>query len=185
MKKIEIICGTNRPGSNTRRVVDIIANIYRQKKAPFDILDLHDLPAEIFDPSSYAVKPASFKPFADRVVNSAGIVLVSPEYNGGFPGVLKYFIDMLPFPESFEDRPVCFVGLGMGQWGALRPIEQLQHIFGYRNAYIFPYRVFMPAVHKNFNEAGDFVRDDLLKMLDEQATKFIDFVAHFKPIKGC
>ncbi len=169
MKKIEIIVGTNRPGSNTRRVVDVIAQIYRRKNANIDVLDL----------TSYAEKPASFKPFADRIVNSAGIVLVSPEYNGGFPGILKYFIDMLPFPESFEKRPVCFVGLGMGQWGALRPIEQLQHIFGYRNAYIFPIRVFMPGVHTYFNESGEFIREDIFNKLDEQATQFLEFVSRF------
>ena len=49
---------------------------------------------------------------------------------------------MLKFPESFEKRPVCFTGLGAGIWGALRPVEQLQAIFGYRNAYLFPERVF-------------------------------------------
>ena len=143
------------------------------------MLDLHHLPPEIFHPTSYAEKPASFKPFADRIVNSAGIVLVSPEYNGGFPGILKYFIDMLPFPDSFEKRPVCFVGLGMGQWGALRPIEQLQHIFGYRNAYIFPIRVFMPGVHTYFNESGEFIREDIFNKLDEQATQFLEFVSRF------
>ena len=38
-----------------------------------------------------------------------------------------------------------FTGLSAGVWGALRPIEQLQAIFGYRNACLFPERVFMPA----------------------------------------
>ena len=65
---------------------------------------------------------------------------------------------MLPFPESFEQRPVCFVGLAAGIWGALRPVEQLQAIFGYRNAYIFPERVFMPGIGKLLNEAGAIQR---------------------------
>jgi chromate reductase, NAD(P)H dehydrogenase (quinone) len=32
---------------------------------------------------------------------------------------------MLKFPETFEKRPVCFVGVAAGIWGALRPVEQL------------------------------------------------------------
>ena len=40
------------------------------------------------------------------VLQAEGLIVVTPEYNGSLPGVLKYFIDMLKFPESFEQRPV-------------------------------------------------------------------------------
>ena len=93
------------------------------------LLDLAHLPPEIFSPASYAEKPAAFKKFTDAILAADGVVIVTPEYNGSVPGILKYFIDMLPFPESFEQRPVCFVGLAAGIWGALRPVEQLQAIF--------------------------------------------------------
>ena len=70
-------------------------------------------------------------------------MVVVPEYNGSFPGILKYFIDLLPFPESFDCRPVSYVGVSAGQWGALRAVEQLQLVFGYRNAYVHPPRTFL------------------------------------------
>jgi NAD(P)H-dependent FMN reductase len=110
------------------------------------------LPPEIFSPTSYAEKPRAFQPFAEAVLNAAGLHVVSPEYNGAIPGVLKYFIDMLKFPESFSNRPVCFVGLAAGMWGALRPVEQLQAIFGYRNAFIYPDRVFLPTVNDRLDD---------------------------------
>jgi len=112
--------------------------------------------AGIFSPASYAAKPAGFSKSTDAILAADGLVIVTPEYNGGIPGILKYFIDMLPFPESFEHRPVFFVGLAAGIWGALRPVEQLQAIFCYRNAYIFPERVFMPGINKLLDEAGQF-----------------------------
>lgn len=59
---------------------------------------------------------------------------------------------MLPFPESFQHRPVCFVGLAAGIWGALRPVEQLQANFGYRNAFLFPECAFMPGINKLLDE---------------------------------
>ena len=68
---------------------------------------------------------------------------------------------MLPFPESFERRPVCFIGLSAGIWGALRPVEQLQAIFGYRNALIFPERVFMPGIGKLLDDSGKFTDPEL------------------------
>jgi hypothetical protein len=112
--------------------------IYAELKVPLRVLDLAQMPPEIFSPSSYAEKPKAFAPFADAVLQAAGLHVVTPEYNGGIPGVLKYFIDMLKFPESFDRRPVCFTGLSAGIWGALRPVEQLQAIFCYRNAYLYP-----------------------------------------------
>src|SRR5262249_35787730 len=135
---IVIISGTNRPGSNTRKVTSRVEATYKTLGVKTQLLDLTEMPQEIFLPTSYAEKPAGFSKFTDAILASDGVVIVTPEYNGGVPGVLKYFIDMLPFPESFEARPVCFVGLAAGVWGALRPVEQLQAIFGYRNAYIFP-----------------------------------------------
>lgn len=114
---ITLISGTNRPASNTRKVTAVIEGIYR---------DLHDLPLELFAPGAYAEKPAAFAPFAQGVLEASGLVVVTPEYNGSMPGVLKVFIDHLKFPESFEGKPVCFVGLAAGMWGALRGVEQLQ-----------------------------------------------------------
>ncbi|HEV2694808.1 MAG TPA: NAD(P)H-dependent oxidoreductase [Verrucomicrobiae bacterium] len=173
---IVIISGTNRPGSNTRKVTTHVEAIYKALGIKTQVLDLAELPPEIFSSSSYGEKPAAFKKFTDAVLASDGLVVITPEYNGSVPGILKYFIDMLPFPESFEQRPVCFVGLAAGLWGALRPVEQLQAIFGYRNAFIYPERVFMPGIGKVLNESGQFTSPDLEKRLKAQAEGFTGFV---------
>ena len=90
--------------------------------------------------------------------------------------MLKLFIDMLRFPESFEDKPVAFTGEAAGLWGALRPVEQLQLIFGYRNALIYPQRVFIPGVHEHFDAEGGFNEPEILRRLTEQARGFARFV---------
>ena len=177
---ITLLVGTNRPGSNTRKVARHVEKIYAELNTPLAVIDLADLPAEIFHPGSYTEKPKIFLPFAEAVLQSIGLVVVTPEYNGGMPGVLKYFIDMLKFPESFERRPVCFVGCAAGIWGALRPVEQLQMIFGYRNAYLYPERVFLPKINELLDEAGNFIDPELRDRLKKQATGFIDFVARHK-----
>src|SRR5258706_14997111 len=100
---IVIISGTNRPGSNTRKVTAHVEATYKVLGVKAQLLDLADLPPEIFSPDSYAEKPVAFKKFTDAVLTSDGLVVVTPEYNGSLPGILKYFIDMLPFPESFEN----------------------------------------------------------------------------------
>jgi len=180
---IVIISGTNRPGSNTRKVTATVEAIYKSLDVKTQLLDLAEMPPEIFAPTSYAAKPAAFSRFTDSILAADGLVVVTPEYNGGFPGVLKYFIDMLPFPESLEGRPVCFVGLSAGIWGALRPVEQLQAIFAYRNAHIFPERVFMPGIRGLLDEAGQFTSKEIETRLAKQAEGFVTFVEKLREKK--
>jgi NAD(P)H-dependent FMN reductase len=180
---ITIISGTNRPGSNTRKVVAHLEATYKSLGVKTHLLDLAELPPEIFSPAAYEEKPAAFTKFSAAILAADGLLIVTPEYNGGVPGVLKYFIDMLPFPESFEHRPVCFVGLAAGIWGALRPVEQLQAIFGYRNAHIFPERVFMPGIGKLIDAHGNFANPEMEKRLEKQAAGFAGFVEKLRAKK--
>lgn len=173
---INLIVGTNRPGNSTRKVAAQVEEVYRDLGVPLRVLDLADLPQEIYLPSAYAVKPPGFEVFSDAVVNAHGLIVVTPEYNGSMPGVLKYFIDMLKFPESFCKRPICFIGLSAGPWGALRPIEELELVVGYRKAFVYPERVFIPLIHKLLNAQGRIEDSEILGRLKSQARGFIDFV---------
>jgi chromate reductase len=177
---IAIIAGTNRPESNTRKIAQKIETLYRELGDETELLDLANLPPELFSPAAYAKKPAGFKAFTDVILAADGLAVVTPEYNGGIPGVLKYFIDMLPFPESFEGKPVAFTGLAAGIWGALRPVEQLQQVFGYRNAHIFPERVFIPGVISVLNEKSEITDEKLVARLEGQARGFSRFVSRLK-----
>jgi NAD(P)H-dependent FMN reductase len=180
---IVILSGTNRPGSNTRKVAARVEAAYHTLGVKTQLLDLAQLPTEIFSPSAYGEKPAAFTKFIDAILTADGLAVVTPEYNGSVPGILKYFIDMLPFPESFEQRPVCFTGLAAGMWGALRPVEQLQAIFGYRNAFIYPERVFLPGIRQALDESGRFTDAELEKRLEKQAAGFTAFAEKLRAKK--
>jgi chromate reductase, NAD(P)H dehydrogenase (quinone) len=179
-RPILVISGTNRPNSSTLKVARAVAGHYQRLGLEADFYDLTDLPPELFLPASYAAKPEAFAGVQRRVLDSAGLHLVTPEYNGSFPGVLKYFIDMLKFPESFERKPVAFVGVSAGVWGALRPVEQLQMVFGYRNAHVFPERVFIPQV------TGKLAADGALSdpALDERVGRQAEGFAKFAHVLG-
>ena len=178
-RPILILSGTNRPGSNTRKIANLVHANYQRLNVKTDFYSLEDLPPEIFSTACYMTKPASFVSVQDRVLNAGGLHIVTPEYNGGFPGVLKYFIDMLKFPESFESKPVAFTGVAAGLWGAFRPIEQLQMIFGYRNAYQFPDRVFIPQVNGKLSPDGQLTDASIAERLAKQAEGFAAFAGRF------
>ncbi len=180
---ITVIAGTNRTGARSLRLARRVAALHEAAGATTTVLDLAALPVEIASPDAYAHKPAALQPFFDAVLSADGLVVVSPEYNGGMPGILKLFIDMLPFPESFEHRPVCFLGLSAGRWGALRPVEQLQAVFGYRNAFVFPDRVFVPGVAEGLDAEGWPTDPFVAGLITSQAQGFRNFCAAVAPLR--
>jgi len=177
---ITVISGTNRPQSNTSKVASLAVEGLRQTGEEIELLDLAGLPVELFDGASYGEKPAAFAPFQEAILATDGILTVIPEYNGACPGVMKYFIDMLRFPDSLYEKPVGFVGLSAGPWGAVRAVEQIEMVFQYRHAHLFGRRVFIPHVGKAIDEEGRFVDQALAKRFDEALTKFVDFCGRLK-----
>jgi len=184
MVQITLIAGTNRAGSRTLSLTKSTQRRFDALGVTTKLLDLQQLPSELLSPGAYSEKPAAFQPFAEAVLAADGLYVVSPEYNGGYPGVLKLFIDMLPFPESFEKRPVAFMGVAAGQFGNLRGIEQLQAIFGYRNAYIYPNRVFVMQVGKALGEDGELSEPKQAKRVQQQVEGYVQFVRQLRADKG-
>ena len=175
-RPILILSGTNRPDSNALRISRLLGELYAKHGTAAEVFSLCDLPPEMFSPDAYAHKPPAVVQIQQRVLDAAGLHVVTPEYNGSFPGALKYLIDMFKFPESFDHKPVAFVGEANGATGALRAVEQLQGVFGYRNAHQYPRRVFIGAIKTRFDEAGQFVDAELLARLEEQCVGFAKFV---------
>ncbi|MFK8138738.1 MAG: NADPH-dependent FMN reductase [Bdellovibrionales bacterium] len=170
-----IIVGTNRPNSRSADIAQLVQDIYSELGEKTEIVALADYPLNLLDGNQYGEdKPEIIKDLNQKMDNSDGLIVISPEYNGSMPGILKLFIDHLSFPKAFEKRPVCFVGLG-GMFGGLRPVEHLQQVFGYRNAYIYPFRVFFLNVW-NIIKEGKIQDESTERHLREQAIGFQKFV---------
>ncbi|MCJ8344127.1 NAD(P)H-dependent oxidoreductase, partial [bacterium] len=104
-----------------------------------------------------------------------GLIVVAAEYNGSAPGILKYFIDMLPYPAAFENVAVSFVGLAAGKWAGVRAVEHLQQVFGYRDAHMHPKKVFLSNSYGLLTTEEAFKETDEYQRLEKQATNFVDF----------
>ena len=178
---ITILSGTNRNGSNTRHVAKLAERELKKKGVETQFLDLTLLPRDLFTPEHYFAAPASFAPFQKMMTATDGILTVVPEYNGSFPGALKYFIDMLKFPESLNSMPAAFIGVAAGNYGALRAIEQLELIYHYRGAHIFNKFVLFPKVEEKLNKEKTEITDEFTKKLfDGLIAAFPDFCASLK-----
>lgn len=177
---ITVISGTNRPNSNTVKIARIAVDHLRRAGEDVELIDLTELPVELFDGASYGKKPEAFAPFQDKIIATDGILTVVPEYNGACPGVMKYFIDMLRFPDSLYEKPVGFIGISAGQWGAVRAVEQLEMVFQYRHAHLFGRRVFIPNVGRSIDDEGRLADPEMEKRLGECLEKFADFCDRLK-----
>lgn len=169
-----IISGTDRADSNTLKVSKYIQSIYKNLGEDVEIIDLSEVRKELSAGPHYGNnQPESLQAEMQKIVTSDGLIVVCPEYNGSMPGILKYYIDHMKFPDCFEYRPVCFVGLG-GLFGGIRPVEHLQQVFGYRNAFIYPQRVFLMNVFKILKDG--LITDPLMaELLKSQAEGFQKF----------
>ena len=181
--QIAVVCGTNREGALSRTLATEVAQSYRQLGHEVDELDMAELPPEALAATAYKQKPPTIQSLIDRFLASDGAVFVIPEYNGSYPGVLKLFVDMLPFPEGFDARPCAFIGLAAGQFKGLRAVEHFQQVAGYRNAHLLPRRLFIGDSYNAFID-GKLADDELSQRLRDQASEFAAFVAKLKDAKG-
>ncbi|MEO1022352.1 MAG: NADPH-dependent FMN reductase [Bacteroidota bacterium] len=177
---IKIISSTDRPNSMASRISSYVQGLYEKEGAKAEVISLEDFPLQDVVGGRYGADIPSVTKFRDPILNADGLVFVIPEYNGGFPGILKIFVDYLPFPGAFEKLPMSFIGEASGAFGALRAVEQFQMIANYRNALQFPERVFIQRVNKEFGEDG-LKNEFTQKLLLDQVRGFVDFIKANNP----
>lgn len=171
-----ILIGTNRHQSNSEKVGLFVQKLFEEAGEKVEIIRLEDLEIKELSGSHYGSSemPTSVAEAVKKIDSSEGIICIVPEYNGSFPGILKYFIDFWSYPKSFEHRPVAFIGLG-GMFGGLRPVEHLGQVFGYRNSFIFPDRVFLMNVWKMLTPEGTITDPMTLGLMKAQVVGFQKF----------
>jgi chromate reductase, NAD(P)H dehydrogenase (quinone) len=177
---IVIVPGSNRRGSLSLALARLIQADHQALGHGTDLLELN-LSADFLLPNAYKEPTPDVTSMVDRFLAADGVVFIVPEYNGSYPGVLKLFIDMLPYPQGFDRRPCAFIGLSAGQFQALRAVEHLQGVAGYRNAFIYPNRVFIGESFKQFTGVGQLADAKLAERLHAQALGFGQFIAALQP----
>lgn len=114
-------------------------------------LDVIDL-AEIKLPAVHLKQPApEVKAFVARIGAADAFVIVTPEYNHGYPASLKFAIDSAH--AEWRAKPVGFVAYG-GLAGGLRAVEQLRQVFAELHATTVRDTVSFHMARDQFDEAG-------------------------------
>jgi chromate reductase, NAD(P)H dehydrogenase (quinone) len=180
MSRIVLLSGTDRPHSKALEISHYLQPHFEVLGNVTEIVSLEDYPLQSVIGGKYGKDIPEVIEFNERVTSADGLVFIVPEYNGSFPGILKLFIDYLPFPGSFRKLPMAFIGEAAGAFGALRAVEQLQQICGYRNAIMFPERVFIQRVKQNFDPVDGIKDEKANGFLNDLIENFSKFVAEIK-----
>jgi NAD(P)H-dependent FMN reductase len=127
----------------------------------FEVVDLAawELPA-LTTPVPPMMGPsadAAIRRWGAKVAQADGYVLVTPEYNHGYPASLKNALDHL-FAE-WGRKPVGFVSYG-GPGGGLRAVEQLRQVVVELDMVPLRQQVAIPRVYGRLGPAGTLDADD-------------------------
>ena len=131
MKKIKVILGSSRKGRNGKMVADWLMNQTKSytDKLDFELLDLADWPIPFFDnpvsPAMGGELVGEVKKWAEKIAEADGIIIITPEYNHGYPAVLKNALDVIY--KEWNYKPVSFVSYGAVSAG-IRAVEQLKQV---------------------------------------------------------
>lgn len=173
----KIISATDRPNSTSMDVSEYVKTIFEREGIYPNIISLVDFPLGDVQGGKYGKDIPSVERFRKPILNADAILWVIPEYNGSFPGILKLFVDYLPFPEAFLNTKMSFVGVAAGAFGGLRAVEQFQMILNYRNAPQFPDRVFIQRSSKTFDPETGINIPLQQELLENQVKRFIQYVS--------
>ena len=180
---IVVLSGTDRVGSNSGKVARLAIKFLKNQSVDTSLIDLEKLPNKFYQPKHYKEPPNSFKKYQEMILDCNGLLTIVPEYNGSYPGVLKYFIDILRFPESLRGIPTGFIGLSAGSFGGIRAVEHLEMIFQAREAHLFGLRSLFVHVDHKINKAGTEITDEFTKKsFETMLSKYIDFVYKLRPL---
>lgn len=147
-------------GAGEGRFGDLIADwlleeVRRSKLFRIDHVDLRELELPWARPSDEAAAPEATAALLARLRQADAFLVVTPEYNHGYPAPLKHAID-LGYAE-WHAKPVAFVSYG-GMSGGLRAVEQLRQVFVELHAVTVRDGVSFHRVEEQFDAHGA-VRD--------------------------
>lgn len=122
--RLAVIVGSTRPGRFADTVVRWFTGQAGQREdMDLDVVDLADVDLPAVLPHRHGPE---LQDYLDRIDRADCFVVVTPEYNHGYPASLKQAIDIPR--DQWRAKPVGFVSYG-GMAGGQRAVEQLRQVF--------------------------------------------------------
>lgn len=171
--KIEIISGSPREKSLTRRVAVYLKNwLAQHTDHEVDIIDMQDwnVPPVQSVWVSADKPPEEFQPLAKRIFGANAFIIVTPEYNGSYSPAMKNLLDHFP---KQHHKPFGIVTASPGALGGVRSSQQLLLLVPALFGIASPYLLVVPAVDKKFTAEGELVDESFQNNVHNFITEFL------------
>ncbi len=172
---IPVILGTGREGRRSEHVARFVLS-YMQKdnRLETELMDVRDYPS----PFTARVDKEGFddQGLASSIKRADGFVIVSPEYNHGYPGELKIFLDH--YFSEFSQKPFGICGVSSGSWAGARMIEGLRIVLAAFNSISIGKTAMFPNVSDLFDEQGN-MKEEYIVQYEKMVAGMLDSVITF------
>jgi NAD(P)H-dependent FMN reductase len=164
---IPVLLGTNRKERNSIQPAKWLVGEMQKRD---------DIETRLFDVAEFALPQDDygqalkdqFPEWKDAIVRADGLVIVSPEYNHGYPGSMKAVLDLLL--REYVHKAVAFVGVSAGLWGGTRVIEAMVPMVRELGLAVTFADLNFPKVQDTFNGEGKL----LDPAFEKRAKDFLD-----------
>lgn len=130
-----------------------------------ELVDLRSWPLPFFDeeksPSALKGNYSSdlAKSWAEKIGGADGFIFVTPEYNHGYPAVLKNALDYAYAEWNFKSAAMA--GYSSGQMAGTRAVDQLRNVLSALRLWTIPSDLLVPQIEKNFDASGRMTDEKL------------------------
>ena len=159
---IPVVLGTTRKGRHSAHVARCVCDLLNRRAGVRSaLLDLAAVALPV-DDAGEAVKDGTF---ATAMAAADGLVLVVPEYNHSFPGLLKHALDSCL--SEYVHKAVGIVGVSSGPFGGTRVIQSLLPVMREVGLVTTFWDVNVGGVEKVFDETGRLLDQALVRRADK------------------
>ena len=162
---IPVILGTARQGRESENVARFVFE-HTKKRADLEtqLIDVRELPMKLDDAGEQMKDPK----FSATIERCDGLIIVTPEYNHGYPGLLKHALDMNL--KEYIHKAVGICGVSAGAFGGARVIESLLPVMRELGLVAIFEDVNFGKVGTLFDEHGNLLDQNYVHRVD----KFLD-----------
>jgi NAD(P)H-dependent FMN reductase len=159
---IPVILGTTRQGRRSEHVARFVfEEISKHPDLESELIDIRNLPFTVEDEGQSLKDPR----FSELMMRADGLILVVPEYNHGYPGILKHVLDTNL--KEYIHKAVGICGVSGGGFGGTRAIQNLLPVLRELGLVTIFWDGNFSSVQNIFDDSGKLLEHGYVKRIDK------------------
>jgi NAD(P)H-dependent FMN reductase len=165
---IPVILGTPRQGRLSEHVARVmVEQLCKREDVQTSLIDVRHLNLSAMD-AGEAIKDAAF---SEAMLRADGLVIVAPEYNHGYPGILKHALDSNL--KEYIHKPVGLCGVSAGGFGGTRVVESLLPVMRELGMVTIFWDVNVSSAGNVFDAEGQLLDQALTRRIDKMLEELV------------